>query len=37
MSLKDITKDLHADAERTVFAKKLVTGTFTTEEYANYL
>jgi heme oxygenase len=37
MSLKDITSDLHADAERTLFAKKLVSGTFTTEEYANYL
>lgn len=37
MSLKELTKDLHADAERTLFAKKLVTGTFTAEEYANYL
>ena len=37
MSLREITKDLHADAERTLFAKKLVTGTFTPEEYANYL
>lgn len=37
MSLREITKDLHADAERTVFAKKLVTGSFTKEEYANYL
>lgn len=37
MSLREITKDLHTDAERTAFAKKLVTGTFTKEEYANYL
>jgi heme oxygenase len=37
MSLREITKDLHTDAERTLFAKKLVTGTFTPEEYANYL
>lgn len=37
MSLNEITKDLHADAERTAFAKKLVTGAFTKDEYANYL
>jgi len=37
MSLRDITKDLHTDAERTIFAKKLVTGSLSTEEYANYL
>jgi heme oxygenase len=37
MSLKELTKDLHTDAERTIFAKKLVTGSFSTEEYANYL
>jgi len=37
MSLREITKDLHADAERTIFAKKLVTGNVTQEEYANYL
>lgn len=37
MSLREITKDLHTDAERTIFAKKLVTGAITTEEYANYL
>lgn len=37
MSLKEITKDLHADAERTLFAKKLITGAFTPEEYATYL
>ena len=37
MSLREITKDLHSDAERTIFAKKLVTGSLTKEEYANYL
>jgi heme oxygenase len=37
MSLKEITKDLHTDAERTIFAKKLLTGVLTSEEYANYL
>jgi heme oxygenase len=37
MSLREITKDLHTDAERTIFAKKLVTGSLTQEEYANYL
>lgn len=37
MSLRDITKDLHTDAERTLFAMKLVTGSLSTEEYANYL
>lgn len=37
MSLREITHDLHQDAERTMFAKKLVEGTLTTEEYANYL
>jgi heme oxygenase len=37
MSLKDITKDLHTAAEKTKFAKKLVTGDLTQEEYANYL
>lgn len=37
MSLKEITKDLHTEAERTVFAKKLIKGDLTTEEYANYL
>ena len=37
MSLRDITKDLHADAERTEFAKKLVSGNISKEDYANYL
>jgi heme oxygenase len=37
MSLKEITKDLHTAAEKTKFAKKLVTGDLTREEYATYL
>ena len=37
MSLKEITKDLHTEAERTLFAKKLITGALSKEEYANYL
>lgn len=37
MSLKEITKDLHHDAERTEFAKKLLSGKITKEDYANYL
>jgi heme oxygenase len=37
MSLREITHDLHQDAERTVFAKKLVEGSLTAQEYANYL
>jgi len=37
MSLKDITKDLHTAAEKTVFAKKLVTGQTTRHEYTTYL
>ena len=37
MSLKEITKDLHTAAEKTKFAKKLVTGDLTQEEYATYL
>lgn len=37
MSLRDITKDLHTEAERTSFAKKLISGSLTKEEYANYL
>lgn len=37
MSLKEITKDLHTEAERTDFAKKLIKGTLTKEEYAFYL
>jgi len=37
MSLRDITKDLHADAERTEFAQKLLSGSISKEDYANYL
>jgi heme oxygenase len=37
MSLKEITKELHKDAERSIFAKKLVTGSLSVEEYATYL
>ena len=37
MSLREITKDLHTEAEKTKFAKKLVTGDLTKEEYATYL
>ena len=37
MSLRDITQDLHQQAEETLFAKKLVSGTFYKEEYAKYL
>lgn len=37
MSLREITKDLHADAERTEFAKKLLSGSISKEDYANYL
>jgi heme oxygenase (biliverdin-producing, ferredoxin) len=37
MSLKEITKDLHTDAERTEFAKKLLSGSISKEDYANYL
>lgn len=37
MSLREITKDLHADAERTQFAKLLLSGTISKEDYADYL
>lgn len=37
MSLKEITKDLHHDAERTEFAKKLLSGNISKKDYANYL
>lgn len=37
MSLKDITKDLHTAAEKTKFAKLLLSGNISKEEYANYL
>jgi heme oxygenase len=37
MSLKDITKDLHHEAETTKFAKLLLSGKIEKEDYANYL
>lgn len=37
MSLKEITKDLHTEAEKTKLAKALIKGTITKEEYADYL
>ena len=37
MSLKDITKDLHHEAETTQFAKQLLSGKITKEAYAKYL
>jgi len=37
MSLREITKDLHTDAERTEFAKKLLSGNIPVEDYATWL
>lgn len=37
MSLREITKDLHHEAETTKFAKLLLSGKITKEDYANYL
>jgi len=37
MSLKEITKDLHHEAETTQFAKLLLSGKIGREDYANYL
>lgn len=37
MSLKEITKDLHHEAETTKFAKLLVSGKISKAEYRNYL
>lgn len=37
MSLKDITKDLHHEAETTAFAKLLLSGKIGKEDYRNYL
>jgi heme oxygenase len=37
MSLKEITKDLHHEAETTKFAKILLSGKITKEEYRLYL
>ena len=37
MSLKDLTKEKHTDAERTAFAKLLMSGNITEKQYAQYL
>lgn len=37
MSLRDLTKEKHHDAERTEFAKTLLGGNITKEQYACYL
>lgn len=37
MSLKEITKDLHHDAETTKFAKLLLSGKISSNLYTNYL
>ena len=35
-TLKEITSDLHREAERVDFVKNLLTGKETTAEYINY-
>lgn len=37
MSLREITKDLHHEAELTKFAKLLLSGKIESHDYANYL
>ena len=37
MSLRDLTWDLHKEAETSLFAKKILRGEATKEEYATYL
>jgi len=37
MSLKELTQEKHKDAERTAFAKLLLSGSIDKEQYANYL
>jgi len=37
MSLREITKDLHHEAEKTKFAKELLSGKIEKDRYANYL
>lgn len=37
MSLREITQDLHKEAETSAFAKKILKGQATKEEYATYL
>jgi heme oxygenase len=37
MSLREITKDLHTEAEKTEFAKLLLSGNISKEKYTDYL
>lgn len=37
MSLKELTKQKHTDAERTAFAKLLLSGNISEKQYAQYL
>ena len=37
MSLKELTKQVHSDAERTEFAKLLMSGDISKKQYAMYL
>ena len=37
MSLREITKDLHTEAEKTEFAKLLLFGNISKEKYTDYL
>lgn len=37
MSLKEITRDLHTEAENTNFMKLVMSGKISTEQYTNYL
>lgn len=37
MSLKELTRNIHRQAERKVFAQRLISGNITVKEYYNYL
>jgi heme oxygenase len=37
MSLKELTKEKHRDAERCAFSQKLISGNMSIHDYANYL
>lgn len=37
MSLKEYTKDLHTEVEKTEFSKLLLSGKISNDQYANYL
>lgn len=37
MSLREYTKDLHIEVEKTEFSKLLLSGNISNEQYANYL